>query len=263
MSRRISALKFAHQLRNLPDPTRNARVVAVWEGIRRTHGAPVEQSAPLMPPDLFDVLDACPTTKTGRLPAAHRNPTWPAPATELSSWSASSRLYAAANWQPSPLTTSTTTHGLVLTLPAPRPTRPAKKTELVVPPPAPPTATAAPSPHCSNGCPWRHRRRTLFRGVGKNNRPSTKAPEPRLHQTPSSKPHHPRRTGRHHLLRPQPARRVRHLRPPARSFRPRHRPPDPPPLLATLGTYVRVQQAWTDNAATQLGPLALREKFRL
>ena len=50
MSRRLSALKFAHQLRNLPDPTTNARVVAVWEGIRRTHGAPPEQSAPLMPP---------------------------------------------------------------------------------------------------------------------------------------------------------------------------------------------------------------------
>ncbi len=40
MSRRLSAIKFAHQLRNLPDPTRNARVVAVWEGVRRTHGTP-------------------------------------------------------------------------------------------------------------------------------------------------------------------------------------------------------------------------------
>lgn len=50
MSRRLSAIKFAHQLRDLPDPTRNARVVAVWEGFRRTHGAPPEQAAPLMPP---------------------------------------------------------------------------------------------------------------------------------------------------------------------------------------------------------------------
>jgi hypothetical protein len=43
MSRRLSAVKFAHHLRNLPDPTRNAwvvAVVAVWEGVRRTHGAP-------------------------------------------------------------------------------------------------------------------------------------------------------------------------------------------------------------------------------
>jgi integrase len=38
-------------------------VVAVWEGIRRTHGAPPDQAAPLMPPALFDVLDHCPQTK--------------------------------------------------------------------------------------------------------------------------------------------------------------------------------------------------------
>ena len=63
MSRRLSAIKFAHQLRNLPDPTRHARVVAVWEGIRRTHGAPPEQATPLMPPELLDVVDACPTMK--------------------------------------------------------------------------------------------------------------------------------------------------------------------------------------------------------
>lgn len=64
MSRRLSAIKFAHQMCGLPDPTTGARVVAVWEGIRRTHGAPPEQAAPLMPPELFDVLDACPTTKS-------------------------------------------------------------------------------------------------------------------------------------------------------------------------------------------------------
>ncbi len=40
MSRRLSAIKFAHQLRDLPVPTRNARVVAVWKGVRRTPGAP-------------------------------------------------------------------------------------------------------------------------------------------------------------------------------------------------------------------------------
>ncbi len=36
MSRRLSAIRFAARLRNLPDPTATARVVAVWEGIRRT-----------------------------------------------------------------------------------------------------------------------------------------------------------------------------------------------------------------------------------
>lgn len=64
MSRRLSAIRFAHQLRDLPDPTKNARVVAVWEGIRRTHGAPPDQSRPLMPPELWDVLEAIPKTKT-------------------------------------------------------------------------------------------------------------------------------------------------------------------------------------------------------
>jgi hypothetical protein len=38
-------------------------VAAVWEGIRRTHGAPPDQAAPLMPPALFDVLDHCPQIK--------------------------------------------------------------------------------------------------------------------------------------------------------------------------------------------------------
>lgn len=63
MSRRLSAIRYAHQLQELPDPTKHARVVAVWEGIRRIHGQPPVQSRPLMPPDLFTVLDACPTTR--------------------------------------------------------------------------------------------------------------------------------------------------------------------------------------------------------
>lgn len=40
MARRLSAIRFAPRLRDLPDPTDHARVVAVWEGIRRTHSAP-------------------------------------------------------------------------------------------------------------------------------------------------------------------------------------------------------------------------------
>lgn len=64
MARRLSALRFAFRLRGLPDPTEAARVVAVWEGIRRTHGAPADQATPLMPPELLDVLEACPVTKT-------------------------------------------------------------------------------------------------------------------------------------------------------------------------------------------------------
>jgi integrase len=60
ISRRLSAIRFAHQMVDAPDPTRAARVIAVWEGIRRRHGAPPEQSAPLMPPELFDAAAACP-----------------------------------------------------------------------------------------------------------------------------------------------------------------------------------------------------------
>jgi hypothetical protein len=63
MSRRLSAIRFAARPRNSPDPPANARVVAVWEGIRRTHGAPPTQAAPLMPPELFDALAACPLVK--------------------------------------------------------------------------------------------------------------------------------------------------------------------------------------------------------
>ena len=64
MSRRLSGIRFAHRMHDLPDPTAAARVIAVWEGIRRTHGAPPDQAAPLMPPELWDVIDRCPTTKT-------------------------------------------------------------------------------------------------------------------------------------------------------------------------------------------------------
>lgn len=62
ISRRLSAIKFAHRMHDLPDPTLNARVVTVWEGIRRQIATPPDQSTPLHPPVLFDVLDACPTT---------------------------------------------------------------------------------------------------------------------------------------------------------------------------------------------------------
>lgn len=61
MNRRISSIRFAHRMRSLPDPTADAIVLAVWDGIQRTHGAPPEQSLPLMPPQLGDVIDACPT----------------------------------------------------------------------------------------------------------------------------------------------------------------------------------------------------------
>lgn len=70
----LSALRFGLRLRTLPDPTEAAGVVAVREGIRRTHGAPAEQAAPLMPrsssmsskrANLRDMAHSRPPTRAG------------------------------------------------------------------------------------------------------------------------------------------------------------------------------------------------------
>ena len=74
MSRRLSAIRFAHRTADRPDPTENARVLAVWEGIRRTHAAPPDQATPLMPPELWDVLDACATTRVWKTPGRAPEP---------------------------------------------------------------------------------------------------------------------------------------------------------------------------------------------
>jgi hypothetical protein len=42
MARRLSSIRFAHRVRNLPDPTIDARVMTVRQG---THGAPPDGSA--------------------------------------------------------------------------------------------------------------------------------------------------------------------------------------------------------------------------
>ena len=78
MSRRLSSVKFAHRAADLADPTANARVIAVWEGIRRTHAAPPEQAAPLMPPELWDGWPAA-APPTPRRAAAPPDPPRPLP----------------------------------------------------------------------------------------------------------------------------------------------------------------------------------------
>jgi hypothetical protein len=47
-----------------------------------------------------------------------------------------------------------------------------------------------------------------------------------------------------------PTRRVRHPRLATRRLRPGHRPANTTPLLASLDAYIRIDNAWTDNAAT-------------
>ena len=61
-------------MHDLPDPIIGARVLAVWEGIRRTHITAATQALPLMPPQLYDVLDACPVTQTWTTPGRDPEP---------------------------------------------------------------------------------------------------------------------------------------------------------------------------------------------
>lgn len=74
MSRRLSAIKFVHKLQNHRDPTANALVVGVWEGIRRQHTTDPDQARPLMPPQLWDVLATFPTQRTWKTPGRPPEP---------------------------------------------------------------------------------------------------------------------------------------------------------------------------------------------
>ena len=254
MSRRLSAIRFVHQLQNQPDPTRNARVIAVWEGIRRTHGAPPEQAAPLMPPDLFDVLDACPTTKTWRTRGRPSEP-------DLAGARDRALLLVGfvAALRRSELAALTVdqvadhANGLVLTLPRSKTNQTGEQVELVVLP-------RAGNP---DRCPVTALRRwrdlagvdegPLLRPVGKSNTALPRRLNPEsvntlVQQAVARAGLDPARYSAHSLragfvtyahLRGASDRAIAHQT--------RHR------SLATLGGYVRIHQAWTDNAATILG----------
>lgn len=254
LSRRLSAIKFVHQLQDLPDPTANARVVAVWEGIRRTHGAPPDQSAPLMPPDLFDVLAACTTAKTwktkGRCPepdlAGYRDK-----ALLLVGFVAALRRSEIAALKCVDI--SDHPNGLVLTLPRSKNNQTGEHTELVVLP-------RAGNP---DRCPVTMLQQWLrladiasgpvFQGVTKANKPTGRPLNPesvnslvqraisRAGIDPEHYSAHSLRAGfiTYAHLRGATDRAIAHQT--------RHR------SLATLGGYVRIHNAWTDNAATALG----------
>ena len=254
MARRLSALRFAFRLRGLPDPTEAARVVAVWEGIRRTHGAPPEQAAPLMPPELPDVLEACPVTKIWRSPGRPPEPD-PAGARDkalllVGFVGALRRSELAAldfdhvNEHP---------QGLVVTIPRSKTNQEGTEPELVVLPIGPNPAR----------CPVRALRSwselagisagPVFRPVSKGNRALGRRLHPeavndlvqaavaRAGIEPGPYSAHSLRAGfvTYAHLRGASDRAIAHQT--------RHR------SMATLGQYVRVHEAWQDNAATQLG----------
>ncbi|MDX6396093.1 MAG: hypothetical protein QOJ73_7156 [Streptosporangiaceae bacterium] len=254
MSRRLSAIRFAHQLRDLPDPTTGARVVAVWEGIRRTHGAPPEQADPLMPPELLDVLDACPQTKVWK---TRGRPTEPNLAglrdralLLVGFFAALRRSELAA------LTVDQVTehlNGLVIALPRSETNQHGVHAELVVLPRAghptrcPVTALRVwlDAAQISEG--------PVLRPVSKGNRPLSRRLHPESVNTliqaavartgldPVPYSAHSLRAGfvTYAHLRGASDRAIAHQT--------RHR------SLATVGTYVRIHEAWADNAATQLG----------
>jgi len=255
MSRRLSAIRFAHQLQDHPDPTRNARVLAVWEGIRRTHGAPPEQATPLMPPHLWDVLDACPTTKTWRTPGRPPEPDLAGArdrALILVGFVAALRRSELAALTVEDITDHD--NGLVLTLPRSKTNQTGEHTELVVLPRA---GNRAHCPVTTLGH-WLNTagitEGAVFRGVTKGNKPTHRALHPESINTlvhkavtrasldePEGYSAHSLRAGfvTYAHLRGASDRAIAHQT--------RHR------SLATLGNYVRIHQAWTDNAANDLG----------
>ncbi|KGI65840.1 hypothetical protein EU78_29225 [Mycolicibacterium rufum] len=254
MSRRLSAIKFAHSVHDLPDPTTNARVLAVWEGIRRTHTTPLEQAAPLMPPLLLDVVDACPVTRTWATPSRPPEPNLAGLrdralllvgfVTALRRSELAALDIAHVNDHP---------NGLVVSIARSKTNQIGERAELVVIPhgahPGRSPVTALRSwlaaADITDG--------PVFRPVSKGNRPLSRRLHPESVNTlvqnaiaragidPGPYSAHSLRAGfvTHAHLRGASDRAIAHQT--------RHR------SLATLGTYVRIHQAWDDNAATQLG----------
>ena len=251
ISRRLSAITFAHTVH---DPTTGARVLAVWEGIRRTHTTPPVQAIPLMPPLLYYVLEACPVTRTWT--SATRDPE-----PDLAGLRDRALLLVGfvTALRRSELAALDVAHlaehprGLVLSIARSKTNQTGAQPELVV------------IPHGGNPlrCPvtalntWLDAAAIttgpVFRPVSKGNHALARRLHPESVHTlvrnaiertgtdASGYSAHSLRAGfvTHAHLRGATDRAIAHQT--------RHR------SLATLSGYVRIHTAWTDNAATQLG----------
>ena len=253
MSRRLSSIRFAHAARDLPDPTATARVHTVWEGIRRVHGAPPDQARPLMPPDLFDVLDACPTTRHWKTRGRPAEPDLAGArdrALLLVGFVGALRRSELVALDVDDVAEHT--NGLVLTLNRSKTNQTGEQPELIVLPrasnPARCPVTALQTWTALAGITTG----PLFRAVTKANRPGDRALHPEsvndLVQAAAARAGLPAGYSAHSLragfvtyahLRGASDRAIAHQT--------RHR------SLASLGAYVRIEHAWTDNAATSLG----------
>lgn len=254
MSRRLSAIRFAHAIRGLPDPTDHARVLAVWEGIRRTHGAPPDQSAPLMPPELFHVLDACPQQRIWANPKRPPEPSLAGArdrALLLVGFVGALRRSELAALDVNDVADHP--NGLVLSVPRSKTNQTGEQAELIVLPRAGNRRRCAVTALTAWLTLAKVQDGPVFRPVSKGNRarPGRLNPESinalvqaavaRAGLEPAPFSAHSLRAGfvTYAHLRGASDRAIAHQT--------RHR------SLATLGQYVRIHEAWEDNAATQLG----------
>ena len=184
-----------------------------------------------MPPELLDVLDACPHTRTWKTRGRPAEPDLAGlrdRALLLVGFFAALRRSELAALTADQITEHP--NGLVLALPRSKTNQHGDQAELVVLPRAGHPARCPVTALTPGSMPPASATGPVLRPVSKGNRPLPRPLHPEsvnaLVQAAVARAGlDPSR-----LQRPQPARRLRHLRPPARRLRPGHRPPDPPPL---------------------------------